>query len=133
MNYQAGKTGADLWLPIARDLRAAIDAMPSVGIQTFVVTEHGKPFTHVGFGNKMREWCDAAGLPQCTSHGLRKAIGRRMAQMRLSDEEMMAVGGWRDARQVRTYTEAVEQEELAEGAIARIGARYSTTGGPEDV
>ena len=31
-----------------------------------------------GLGNRMREWCDEAGLPQCAAHGLRKAIARRM-------------------------------------------------------
>lgn len=125
INYKAEKTGADLWLPIARDLKRAIDAMPSVGITSYVVTEYGKPFTKEGFGNKMREWCDTAGLPQCSAHGLRKAIGRRMAQNKLTDEQMMAVGGWRTSGQLRTYTEAVEQEDLAQGAMDSIDSRYA--------
>lgn len=128
INYTTGKTGVDLWLPVARDLRRAIDAMASTGIQTFLVTDYGAPFSKEGFGNKMREWCDQAGLPHCSAHGLRKAIGRRMAQQRLSDEQMMAVGGWKDASEVRTYTEAVEQAELAEGAIRVIDDFYSTDG-----
>lgn len=28
---------------------------------------------NLAIGNKMREWCDEAGLPQCSAHGLRKA------------------------------------------------------------
>lgn len=128
VNYQAHKTGADLWLPVARDLRRAIDAMPSVGLTTYLVTSHGKPFGNVGFGNKFREWCDEAGLPQCTAHGLRKAIARRMAQIRLTDEEMKSVGGWRNTTQLRVYTEAVEQEALADGAMEQIDQRYSTDG-----
>jgi integrase len=132
INYQAAKTGSDLWLPVASDLRRAIDAMPSVGIQTYIVTDYGKPFTNVGFGNKMREWCDQAGLPLCTAHGLRKAIGRRMAQMRSTDEEMMAVGGWRTASQVRTYTDSVNQEDLAKATIDRLDSRYSVKKGPEN-
>lgn len=130
VNYTAAKTGSELWLPVARDLRAAIDAMPTVGITAYIVTEYGKPFTKEGFGNKMREWCDQAGLPMCSAHGLRKAIGRRMAQMRLTDEQMMAVGGWSSADQLRTYTEAVDQEELADDAMGQIDSRYSTTKGP---
>lgn len=125
INYQSGKTGAALWLPVASDLRRAIDAMPSVGISTYIVTEYGKPFTNVGFGNKMREWCDEAGLPQCTAHGLRKAIARRMAQLRSTDEEMMAVGGWRTASQLRTYTDSVDQEALAQATIDRLDSRYA--------
>lgn len=125
INYRTGKTGADLWLPMARDLRRAIDATPSVGITSFLVTDYGKPFSKEGFGHKMRDWCDQAGLPQCTAHGLRHAITRRMAQIRLTDEEMMSVGGWRTAGQLRTYTAAVDQEALADGAISRIDLQYS--------
>jgi len=132
VNYKASKNSADLWLRMATDLRAAIAAMPSVGITTFLVTDYGKPFTKEGFGNKMRDWCDEAGLPQCSAHGLRKAIGRRMAQIRLSDEQMMAVGGWKSSSQVRTYTEAVDQEELADGAMAAIDSRYSTSKVPQN-
>lgn len=110
---------------MARDLRRAIDAMPSVGITTYLVTDYGKPFSKEGFGNKMREWCDEAGLPHCAAHGLRKAITRRMAQRGLTDEQMMSVGGWKGAGQLRTYTEAVEQADLAEGAIQTIDDFYS--------
>ena len=128
INYQSGKTGVDLWLPMARDLRRAIDATPSVGIKTFLVTDYGQTFSKDGFGNKIREWCDEAGLPKCTAHGLRKAITRRMAQTHGTDEEMMSVGGWKNSAEVRTYTQAVEQEELASGMIDRIDQRYSTGG-----
>lgn len=133
INYTSGKTGAALWLPVASDLRRAIDAMPSVGIAAYIVTEYGKPFTKEGFGNKMRDWCDQAGLPQCTAHGLRKAITRRMAQQRSTDEEMMAVGGWRTASQLRTYTDSVDQEELANTAIQRLDSQYSVKGDSENV
>jgi hypothetical protein len=37
------------------------------------VTEFGRPFTSLGFGNRVRAWCDEAGLPHCSSHGVRKA------------------------------------------------------------
>ncbi|UYY77757.1 tyrosine-type recombinase/integrase [Sphingomonas sp. R1] len=126
INYQAGKTGDNIWMPLATDLRRAIDAMPSVGISTYLVTEFGKPFTKDGFGNKMREWCDEAGLPKCTAHGLRKAIARRMAESRLTDEQIMSVGGWKSSSQVRTYTEAANKRGLADGAIQQIDGLYST-------
>ena len=48
-----------LALPILPVLQAVIDATP-VGEDTFLVTDYGRPFTGNGFGNKMREWCDAA-------------------------------------------------------------------------
>ena len=125
VKFQAIKGGTEMWLPVATDLRAAIDAMPAIGLQAYLLSEWGTPYTVNSFGNKMRDWCDEAGLPKCTAHGLRKALGRRMAQVRLTDEQMMAVGGWRDAKQVRVYTAGVDQAELADGALAAIDSHYS--------
>jgi integrase len=54
-------------LPILPELQAAIDTAPS-GNLTFLVNAHGQPFTSAGFENRMRKWCDAAGIKECTAH-----------------------------------------------------------------
>lgn len=120
INYRQGKTGKDLWLPIAPQLAEAIDAMQRVGLKTYLVTEFGKPFSAAGFGNKMREWCDQAELPQCTAHGLRKAGARRAAQLEAGNQGLKAVGGWSGDAEVAIYTAAVEQEALAEATLGRV-------------
>jgi integrase len=125
INFQASKNGADLWLPVAPDLRRAIAAMAAIGLESFLVTEYGKPFSVAGLGNKMREWCDEAGLPKCTAHGLRKAIGRRSAQTEGTQQGIKAVGGWRGDAEVRTYTESVDQERLADATLGRVIDRFS--------
>ncbi|AOH83651.1 hypothetical protein AWL63_06345 [Sphingomonas panacis] len=125
INFEARKNGADLWLPVAPDLRRAIEAMPTVGIDTFLVTHYGKPFTKDGFGNRMREWCDAAGLPQCTAHGLRKAIARRSAETEATQQGIKAVGGWKGDEEVRTYVAGIEQERLADLTLGRVIERFS--------
>jgi integrase len=61
-----------LWIPLHPSLREILKATPS-GHLTFLVTAFGKPFSADGFGNLFREYCDEAGLPDCSSHGLRKA------------------------------------------------------------
>ena len=128
INFQAAKNGADLWLPIAPDLRRAIDAMSSVGFSTYLVTSHGKPYSKDGFGNRFRDWCDEAGLPHCSAHGLRKAIARRMAESKATHASIKAVGGWKGDAEVTTYTAAASQEILADDAIGLIIDRFS---GPE--
>jgi len=120
IKYRQGKTGKDLWLPAAPQLIEAIDAMQRIGLKTYLVTEFGKPFSAAGFGNKMREWCDEAGLPHCTSHGLRKAGARRAAQLEAGNQGLKAVGGWSGDAEVATYTAAVEQEALAEVTLRRV-------------
>lgn len=126
INFQASKNGADLWLPIAPDLKRAIAAMVSVGIATYLVNDHGRTYSKGGFGNKMREWCDEAGLPNCAAHGLRKAIARRMAESGATQQGMKAVGGWKRDDEVATYSESANQEGLADVAMAGIITRFST-------
>lgn len=133
INFKASKNGMDLWLPIAQDLRMAITAMPSVGIKAYLVSELGKPFSKGGFGVKMREWCDEAGLPQCSAHGLRKAATRRMAESKATNRQMMAVGGWVNEEEVSTYAEAADREVLAEAGMATIMNKYSTGDDSENV
>jgi integrase len=107
---------------IARQLADAIDAMApaDVGDMVFLVNDRGKPFTNAGFGNKMREWCDSAGLPQCTAHGLRKAAMRRMAELGLSNQTMKAVSGHTKDDEVARYTAAANARQLGDGAITQM-------------
>jgi len=116
----ANSTGKTIWLPVAPQLLEAIASMPDTGASTFLLTSFGKPFSRAGLGNKMREWCDEAGLPHCTAHGLRKASARRAAEMGASNQQLKAVGGWTSDRQVSLYTEAVNQKAMAEQAMAPV-------------
>jgi integrase len=124
IRYEQEKGGKSLWLPAAPQMLAAIEAMPSVGIAAFIVTEHGKPFSKAGFGNKFRDWCDQAGLPHCTLHGLRKAITRRMAEAGKTNQQMKAVGGWSNDRLVGLYARDAEQAKLAEDTLVDLANRF---------
>lgn len=120
MKYTQGKSGKTLWLPMAPELLAAIAAMPSVGITTYLVTEFGKPFTPAGFGNWFRDRCDEAGLPQCSAHGLRKAGARRAADNGATNQMLKAVGGWSGDTEVAIYTADADQERLANATLSRL-------------
>lgn len=133
INYRAGKNDADLWLPIAPDLKRAIGEMPAVGMTTYLVNELGKPFSAETFGNKMRHWCGQAGLPHCSAHGLRKAIARRMATSGASQRAMKAVGGWKRDEEVAIYSEAAEQEALADTALGLAISHFSLDKGQGNV
>jgi integrase len=61
-----------LEIPILPELQRIIDASP-VGDLAFLVTEFNRPFSQPGFGNKMRRWCDQAGLRHCSSKKCREA------------------------------------------------------------
>lgn len=120
VRYVQAKTGKELVLPAAPQMLAAIEAMPMTGIETFLVTDYGKPFTANGLGNKMREWCDQAGLPDCTAHGLRKALARRTADLGATQQQLKAVGTWSNDAEVATYVAGADQAKLAEIALAKV-------------
>lgn len=76
LSIRPGKTkrssGVVVEIPVLQTLQETIDASPC-GDMTFLVSEWNAPFTVNSLGNKMRDWCDQAHLPQCSMHGLRKA------------------------------------------------------------
>ncbi|SDF47965.1 tyrosine-type recombinase/integrase, partial [Limimaricola pyoseonensis] len=106
-------------IPIHPELQAVIDACPDQAF-TFLETAGGKSRSPNGLGNKMRKWCDEAGLPKCTSHGLRRAIARRLAEAGAPPHEIMAVTGHRTLAEVMRYTQDVSRPTLASGAITRL-------------
>jgi integrase len=110
------KTDKPLLLPIEPELAAALALVPRTNL-TFLLTERGAPFTKNGFGNWMRDRCDEAGLPQCSSHGLRKLTATRLANAGCSERQIMAVTGHKSVSEVSRYTRARDQELLAEQAM----------------
>ena len=118
----AAKTGTTINLPVAPALLAAIEAMPegSTGTEALIITDYGKPYSRAGFGNKMREWCDKAELPLCTSHGLRKALTRRAAELGTSQQKLKALGGWSNDQEVAIYAASANRKQLAEDALAEV-------------
>jgi integrase len=106
-------------LPLHPELAAVISAT-TAGHLAFLVTEYGRPFTPAGFGNKMREWCNEAGLPQCSAHGLRKAAATRLAERGATTHEIMAVTGHQTLAEAERYTRAAERKRLADSGMSKL-------------
>lgn len=88
--------------------------------ETWLRTDNGAPFTAAGFGNWFRDQCDAAGLPQCTAHGLRKAAAKMAAEQGASERQMMAIFDWKSPSQASVYTKRAEQKKLARDSMKLI-------------
>jgi integrase len=106
-------------IPVHADLATIIEATPS-GHLPFVVTHHGRPFSVAGFGNRFRKWCDEAGLPHCSAHGLRKAAAARLAERGATPHEIQAITGHKTLKEVERYTEAARRPGLADSAMAKL-------------
>ncbi|MFY7837848.1 MAG: tyrosine-type recombinase/integrase [Novosphingobium sp.] len=113
------KTGMPLWLPVAPQLRTAIDSMKAAETSKFcfLITRRGGSFTKESFGNFFKKACVAAGLPQCTAHGLRKATLRRMAELEMANKTMKSLSGQTSDKTLEIYTRDANQRKLANKAI----------------
>ena len=120
IRVKQSKTGAHLTIPLHPDLRVVLEKLSSESL-TFLSTQYGRPFKDgASFGNKFREWCDAAGLTGRSAHGLRKSAAVRLVEAGCTTKEVQAITGHASLREVERYTKAAEQEKLARQAIARL-------------
>jgi integrase/recombinase XerD len=106
-------------IPVHAELAKIIAATPS-GHLTFLVNDYGRPFIAKSFGRTFRKWCDEAGLPHCSAHGLRKATAAYLAECGASAHEIMSITGHRSLAEVERYTRAVRQAALADAAMAKL-------------
>jgi integrase/recombinase XerD len=107
-------------IPVHADLAKIIFATPT-GLSTFLVNEHGNPFTVDHINKTFHKWCAKAGLPpHCTPHGVRKATATYLAQQGCTDHEIMAITGHETLEQVKNYTRKVERSKLADSAMAKF-------------
>lgn len=118
------KNSSDTIVPIDPRLAAALDALDS-GHMTYLVTEFGQPFTPAGFGNWFRRKCDAAGLPHCSAHGLRKAMSRRLAEHGATMMEGRSVTGHKTDREFAHYAEKASKRALARSAMGKMVPNHS--------
>jgi len=113
------KTKARLAIPVHPALKLELDRLPPDQL-TFLLTEHGKPFSVAGFGNWFGERAREAGLTGRTAHGLRKAAARRLAEAGCSAHEIMAITGHQTLAEAERYTRSANQITLARSAIRAI-------------
>ena len=115
--------------PILAPLAEAIARTP-IGLKTFLVTARGEPFSDAGIGNKMREWCDQAGLPECTAHGLKKVAAMICAEAGATDRMLMALFDWKTEKMANIYTAKANRTRLAADAARLLGAFWRAKAEP---
>lgn len=113
------KTRRTIEVPITREPTVALANTPT-GDTTYLVNEHGVPFTIAGLGGKFRDWCDGAGLNHCSSHGLRKRSAVTMAQSGATAPELCAVFDWSKLETAEIYIREANKRRMSGNAFARL-------------
>lgn len=124
------KTGKELWLPIHPALAEVLAATPRRDA-CILVTQYGRPFSDKALGMRMMAWTDSAGLPAgATIHGLRKTLGKLLAESGATTRELMDILGHDAIAHAELYSRAAEQRRLAKQGFAKLqGSRLKVIDG----
>ena len=123
LSFRRHKTGVLVEIPVLPDLQTVIDQLAPSNQLTFLLTEHGQPFSDAGFGNWFRDRCNEAGVPVgYSAHGVRKYAATVRANLGATSHELMAWFGWLTIREAERYTRAAERRKLAIGMAQRLGS-----------
>jgi enterobacteria phage integrase len=120
VGYKRSKTGVVVDSEMPDELRVALDATPREHV-TIINTEFGRPFSVNGFSGFMRDAMTAAGLPMdCKPHGLRKTLGREMADAGATAHDIMAKLGHTTLKQAENYTREADRKRGARRAGEKL-------------
>lgn len=121
-NVVQQKTGKPLWIPIHPNLRQVLEH-PSTDMtrEFLVMTAWGKPFSAKALGVRMQRWTKAAGIPPgYTLHGLRKTLGKALAEHGATTREIMDLLGHDSIAHAELYSREAEQRILATAGMDKL-------------
>lgn len=121
LEWQPRKKGsAFVSIPMLPPLFRATRSVDVIG-KAYILTSRGTPYASPdSLRNQIRKWCDDAGLPDRSSHGIRKATAEMMAEAGCTQHQIMAVMAHTQAKTSEIYTRGAQRRKLAEDGMAAI-------------
>ena len=118
--YCRHKTGVQVDTDVSDDLAKALEATPRKHV-CVITTAYGKPFTVDGFSGFMRDAISKAGLPlDCQPHGLRKTLGRLLADAGATAHDIMAALGHTTLAEAEHYTREADRRRGGKRAVVKL-------------
>lgn len=118
---KGGKKLRLLMLPMLE--RALVD-LPRRA-ETVITTEYGKPFSEKSLTGMMAHWTKQAEMGEgCTFHGLRKTLGKYLAEEGATSKQAAGILGHDDLDHVELYSKEADQERLAVAGLELLMSRY---------
>ena len=115
-----GKTGRPLIVPITPMLRDVLSAT-DLSDGTILKTIHGRPFSAKSITGRMQEWTRMAGLPPgCTLHGLRKTLGKMLAEGGATTRQIMDTLGHTNIKHAELYSKEADQQRLSRDGMDKV-------------
>jgi integrase len=122
-NMVQQKTGAELWVPLHSDLKAALKEWKTTARSVTILNKaDGLPWASrdsfkSAFSKAMSRHPELNGL---VFHGLRKSAAARLAEAGCSEHEIMAITGHRTLAEVQRYTRQARQKIMAKSAMVKL-------------
>lgn len=112
--------GKHLVLPLAPELKLALMSVDRTG-EYVLMTNRGAPFSSKSVTGKMARWTSYADLPNgLTMHGLRKTLGKMIAEADGTTRELMETLGHSNIQHAELYSRDAEQRKLAASAMSKV-------------
>lgn len=119
------KTGAYVWIPVHRTLKAELDRWQTAAgddkNQTILINSLGRPWPSHSFAAMLSRVIHR--YPQLEGlvfHGLRKAAAARLAEAGCSTHEIAAITGHKSLGMIELYTKKADQKRRAISAMAKL-------------
>lgn len=123
LDWQPRKKGsAFVSIPMLQPLYEATREAKIIG-PSYLLSDKGKPFASVeALRVRVQRWCEAAGLPGRSSHGIRKAMAETMAEAGCSQHQIMAVMAHTQAKTSEVYTRDANRRIMAADGMQALAA-----------
>ena len=100
--------------------------------ETVLTTSRGGPYSDASLSMRMAEWCREAGIePGYTMHGLRKALGVKLAEADASTRQLMEMLGHNNIAYAELYSREASQTRLAVQAMDKLTKIEEARGKPK--
>lgn len=120
VQFKGRKRGKKLFLPMTPMLEAELVPL-SRDTETVLVTSRGGAYADNSVSTHMADWCKDADIePGYTMHGLRKALGVKLAEADASTRQLMEMLGHNNIAYAELYSREASQTRLAVQAMEKV-------------
>lgn len=124
------KTNTRVTIPVLPELAEIIAAGPT-GELSIIASKKGQPIRKEVLGNIFKDACRAAGIPNKSAHGIRKAAATRAANNGATVATLEAIFGWEGGQMAALYTRAADRQKLAAEHMAKLSKTGTSIPAPK--
>lgn len=125
LEWKTGKTGADVVVPVTKELRAILEAGKrhrkdkTVEATTILFNSHGQPWTARGFSASFNKRKVEVGIEKHL-HDLRGTAATEFMRAGITDEEIAEIMGWKTADVRKIRRRYVTRAAIVSAAVKRL-------------